>query len=49
MTEATATPKKNRKELLGEVISNKMQKTVVVKVTRGIQKNHQGFQEILRP
>jgi small subunit ribosomal protein S17 len=45
MTEATAAPAKNRKELLGEVISNKMQKTVVVKVTRRIP--HPEFKKIV--
>jgi small subunit ribosomal protein S17 len=32
----TVTAKKARKQLQGEVISNKMQKTIVVKVTRRV-------------
>jgi len=46
MTEATAAPAKNRKMLLGEVVSNKMTKTVVVKVTRRIP--HPQFKKIVK-
>jgi small subunit ribosomal protein S17 len=46
MTEATAAPAKHRKELLGEVVSNKMQKTVVVRVTRRIP--HPQFKKIVK-
>lgn len=37
---------KNRKELVGEVVSNKMQKTVVVRVTRRIP--HPQFKKIVK-
>lgn len=46
MTEATAAPAKNRKILLGQVVSNKMTKTVVVKVTRRIP--HPQFKKIVK-
>jgi small subunit ribosomal protein S17 len=46
MTEATAAPTKNRRVLLGEVVSNKMQKTVVVRVTRRIP--HPRFKKIVK-
>jgi small subunit ribosomal protein S17 len=37
MTEETAKPTKNQRKLLGRVTSNKMQKTVVVKVERRVR------------
>ncbi|MDX6767641.1 MAG: 30S ribosomal protein S17 [Candidatus Methylacidiphilales bacterium] len=49
MTEATATapaPGKNRKVLLGEVVSNKMEKTIVVKVTRKVP--HPQFKKLVK-
>lgn len=35
-----------RKEVVGEVVSNRMQKTIVVKVTR--QKKHRMYQRVVR-
>jgi len=45
MTE-TAAVKKVRKELQGEVISNKMQKTIVVRVTRRVP--HPQYKKIIK-
>ncbi|MDD5262113.1 MAG: 30S ribosomal protein S17 [Methylacidiphilales bacterium] len=42
----TATVKKARKECQGEVISNKMQKTIVIKVTRRVM--HPRYKKIVR-
>ncbi len=42
----TATVKKARKECQGEVISNKMQKTIVIKVTRRVM--HPRYKKIIR-
>ncbi|HEY1663236.1 MAG TPA: 30S ribosomal protein S17 [Verrucomicrobiae bacterium] len=42
---ATATPRGNRKERVGEVISNKMTKTIVVRVQRRF--SHPKFKKIV--
>ena len=42
----TVTGKKVRKQLQGEVISNKMQKTIVVKVTRRVA--HPRYKKIVK-
>jgi len=42
----TVTVKKVRKQLQGEVISNKMQKTIVVKVTRRVA--HPRYKKIVK-
>jgi small subunit ribosomal protein S17 len=46
MTEqTTATPAKNQRKLVGRVVSDKMQKTVVVQVERRVQ--HTSFGKII--
>ena len=44
-TEAPAAPAKNQRKLVGRVVSNKMQKTVVVKVERRV--THPAFGKII--
>src|SRR5438105_10448338 len=47
MAEAKATPRQPRqKELIGYVVSNKMQKTIVVEVTR--QKAHPLYKRVIK-
>jgi small subunit ribosomal protein S17 len=45
MAETAAKAKAHRKELVGEVVSNRMQKTIVVKVTR--KKSHPFYGRVI--